>query len=272
MKKIFLIILIMLITGCENNDTTEENLLNDLIKINKKFNLKEESFICNELNENSIIDGNIFVTGTKIYELNLQKIYSNETNCIEVGELQPGRYAKYINRGTIIDNKGEGYRLQDPMRNDDYNYEKKEYKYDSNIKSNIVDLYGSDSIYSDNGYANKYYTADNVIYDGMKLIGYHSKLENTKSYDEIINTDAISNEKIINIYGYIIKTNKNFYIINSRKTNAEECNKYADIKCKYEYYLKRSEILSKYYDLILNINSNEIITKKNTYIDFYNIN
>lgn len=37
MKKIFLIILIMLITGCENNDTTEENLLNDLIKINKKI-------------------------------------------------------------------------------------------------------------------------------------------------------------------------------------------------------------------------------------------
>ena len=45
MKKIFLIILIMLITGCENNDTTEENLLNDLIKINKKLNYKMQQKI-----------------------------------------------------------------------------------------------------------------------------------------------------------------------------------------------------------------------------------
>ena len=273
-KILFIFIMCIFLAGCrKNNDIeSEQTLLYDLQKVNKNFKLVEKDFICNELNEKSIVEGNIFVSDKKIYSLSLQKIYSNGSNCIEIGELQPDRYAKYISRGKIVDNTGGIYRQKDKARDDDYNPEKEEYKYDDSYKSNIVELYGYNSIFSGNNYANDFYRADVVIFNGENLIGYYSGVDTLTSYDEIINIDNILNEKIIFIYGYIIKTDKNFYIVVSKKVNADECDKYADIKCKYEYYLEKSNILSNYYDLILNINGSTIITKKSTYIDFYDIN
>lgn len=272
-KILFVSIMCFILIGCSkrNNAENEKTLLHDLQKANEKFNLIENNFICNELDENSIIDGNIFVSGKQIYELNLQKIYSNGSNCMEVGQLQSNREAKYISSGRIVDNKGGVYRLKDALRDADYNSEKKEYKYDSNTTSNIIELYGSDSLFSGNSYANKFYKANIIIFNSKNLVGYYYESDMLASHDEIINIENILNEKIINIYGYIVKTDKNFYIITPKKINANECDKYSDIKCEDEYYLKKSNILSEHYDQILSISGSKIITKKYTYIDTYNI-
>ena len=64
---------------------------------------------------------------------------------------------------------------------------------------------------------------------------------------------------------------KNFYIIKENIINEEECKKYADIKCKIEYYLSKSNILSEYYKEVLYIDSSTIITKNHTYIEFNDI-
>ena len=88
----------------------------------------------------------------------------------------------------------------------------------------------------------------------------YGEYPNGKDFVYKINIDNINDEKIIKIYSSIIKTDKAFYSISSRKTNKEQCDKYADVKCEYEYFLKKEEILSKYYEEIMNISSNYFIT------------
>lgn len=39
------------------------------------------------MNENSIIEVDIFVTENKIYDLNLRQLYNNDSNCMEIGTL-----------------------------------------------------------------------------------------------------------------------------------------------------------------------------------------
>ena len=277
MKKIFLIILILFLFcgGCKNYSTQKKDedtsLLGSLKKINQNNNLEENEFVCDDLTENSIMEGNIFVTDNVIYKLNLKKKFSNNTNCIKIGKILENRKTKYISHGRIIDNFGNIYRQKDSSRDDDYNTDNEEYKLDPTIISNIVELYGKDSIYSSNTFANKFYRADILIFNGKQLIGYYNPCDAEESKEDIINIDNITNEKIIKIYGYIVKTNKNFYIIKENIINEEECKKYADIKCKFEYYLSKSNILSEYYKEVLYIDSSTIITKNHTYIEFNDI-
>lgn len=73
--------------------------------------------------------------------------------------------------------------------------------------------------------------------------------------------DAIADEKIIKLYGSIIKTNKAFYLVKESETNAEQCKKYVDVQCQHEYVLEKEDFLTKYYDEILNFTGRDIITR-----------
>ena len=80
--------------------------------------------------------------------------------------------------------------------------------------------------------------------------------------EEYKNVDYdFKDETIKSIINNYIKTDKAFYKIKRYKTNKEECDKYVDIKCKYDYKVNKEKLLSENYNEIKAINNIYIIDK-----------
>ena len=266
MKKISLVLLcgiiLLGVCGCNSylNDSSlsqyakQQVLYHDSYKIN-----------CPELTENSIIsnfNGEFFITNNNVYQLNYEQVYSNEKNCKLIGNIKEETKPIIFDNHTIVDNKKNEYNISwEKNEKGDYYIEAKTNIYQQYFERFDINLeLVSAQKYSNGNFGETY---DIITYTQNGLFAYYidrTYNEEKKYYSYKINVDNINNERIIKLYGSTIKTDKAFYEINKRKTNKEQCEKYADVKCEYEYYLKQNKILTKYYNEIMNITGGKIIT------------
>lgn len=220
---------------------------------------------CPELTENSIIsnfNGEFFITNNNVYQLNYEQVYSNEKNCKLIGNIKEGTKPIIFDNHTIVDNKKNEYYIswEKNEKGDYYILEPYTNIYEHFERFDINLELVSAQKYSNGNFGETY---DIITYTQNGLFAYYidgTYNEEKKYYSYKINVDNINNERIIKLYGSTIKTDKAFYEINKRKTNKEQCEKYADVKCEYEYYLKQNKILTKYYNEIMNITEGRIIT------------
>lgn len=267
MKKYFILLLIsmtLLTSGCSKNKYAENNQLEETNKTdetldfwkeldarNGKMNLDYDKIICPELTEDSVMNSDyLFVSGDVIYRYNTSQIYSNEKNCISVGTVSNKSavvlyFLNGMDDGNGIFSDSEGWK----KINNSFNLNSKLVSYSSHFLGDIWQDY--DIITFVNGELIAYFVGNRTDSLGKPISNHPIK----------INIDAISNEKIIKLYGSIIKTDKAFYLVKERKINADQCDKYADVQCQYEYVLEKEDFLTKYYDEILNFTGRDIITK-----------
>ena len=69
-------------------------------------------------------------------------------------------------------------------------------------------------------------------------------------------------ETVKAIIDNFIKTDKSYYKISRYATNKDECKKYADVKCQYDYKIEKAKYLTENYDKIAIVSNTEIIDKE----------
>lgn len=218
MKKIFCVIvlcgiIIFGVCGCsrDNNEMINNSFKDDG---NFKFFTTIKGNIENDIvvaNRNILIDSN-----QNLYNYNIRKIFSNDTNykLIDNGYIGNLSYFLYKNNCEIVNSSLETPNL---------------------INQDLI--------------------IDNCIYkiiNGNILITQENKIYYRINGDfSIFNDSEISDdEKIVAVYetyvSHLIRTDKAFYRITRYKKNKTECEKYADIKCVFEYKIVKDNIFSKY--------------------------
>lgn len=269
-----IIISILIITGCDN---TNENVLDENISFiewfqqNVKYMNNVRRINCPDLTGDSIMYGEYFVNGGKMYKYNVDKLYSNETNCKLIGTMENDEYGIAINNMGIINNDGILY-------NDYWANQKCENCGGVFVKDNLHDGWvnyfeavkiNTNIISSNNMSHINQPNYDIITYvDGELVAYYRNYMDDKRKIGEYkIDISSIGEEDIINLYNGIIKTNKSYYYISRKTTNASECNKYVDIECEYKYYLEKDDTLTKYYNEIMNIDYAHIITNNYEVVD-----
>lgn len=267
------------LVGCDQPKVKEEKDLTftEWAQKNNKIYNDIKKINCPEIEESSLMSGSseIFVTDNNIYKYNVDKLFSNDKNCKLIGTVE--------NAKTIAVSKDNAIDEMDTLYNDfwqkvedsnfDGNYQKddkhngwKEYIKRFNVNKQLISASGNYSIGKDiPDYEIITYTNDGLYL--YKIDYINSNNSKGTEYKYKVDIDSLKDEEIVRLYGTIIKTNKAFYKISSDIINKEECNKYADIKCEYEYSLKKDETLTKYYDDILNITNSYFITKNYDLVD-----
>lgn len=255
----------LLISGCNKNKYVENNQLKENNKTNEgltfweeidvrkgKLDLNYDKIICPELTENSIMNSDyLFVSDNLIYRYNTSKIYNNDKNCIPIGTVSN----KNVIFLSLLDGVSES---STNIYSDSEEWIK--FKKNFNINSKLIS-------YRSHFLGDIWQDYDVISFENGELIAYFnkeridSKGALMKNHSIRINTDAITNEKIIKLYGSIIKTDKAFYLVKKSKINAEQCDEYTDVECQYEYVLEKEDFLTKYYDEILNFTGRDIITR-----------
>lgn len=267
-KKYLILMLLsiaLLISGCNKNKYVENNQLKENNKTNEgltfweeidvrkgKLDLNYDKIICPELTENSIMNSDyLFVSDNLIYRYNTSKIYNNDKNCIPIGTVSN----KNVIFLSLLDGVSES---STNIYSDSEEWIK--FKKNFNINSKLIS-------YRSHFLGDIWQDYDVISFENGELIAYFnkeridSKGALMKNHSIRINTDAITNEKIIKLYGSIIKTDKAFYLVKKSKINAEQCDEYTDVECQYEYVLEKEDFLTKYYDEILNFTGRDIITR-----------
>lgn len=275
-RKIIIFILcgIMLLGICGCNNKLNEQNTNKSKDIKYVLSQKYRylnTIKCEALNEVVVaIDGNHIVTKNKIYELNMNKLFSNEKNCKEIkildldSEIITFNINKIETKNKIYkyDENKKAYTSCDSLSNG-YTYCYGESKYKA-----FFSFLGKDIMYSDE---------EALLSTGMKMVSIDNKIKLYKLYsvnnDDGSNTEKIkyieienqlpNDEMVKKIDGNIIKTNKAYYQLKKYKTNKEQCEKYADIKCQYSYKLEKNKILTENYNNIKYVNTYYIIDKNN---------
>lgn len=181
-----------------------------------------------------------FVTKNKAYELSVDKIYSNETNCKEVpindldGDIINGSGGAYVY--TKKYQYGVGKRVQKEI------YDNRNYA--------LLSTLGNDIIYGTCGINGGYEIAS--IDNEIKMIKIASTEENSRIKRIIDVDDNFSlDEEVLTISGPFIKTNKAYYKVKRYIENKDECKKYADVSCKYGYKINKDKELTDNYNDIL---------------------
>jgi len=179
-----------------------------------------------------VFENGLYLTyDNELYTINEQQKFSNEKNCKKVSE-------------TLIHNSinvGGMLGLVD-VQNHIYTYDIMNYNINEEKSANgVVKKFASQKNYIkvEGRFAlNNDGIIDTYNYDVFRLEDKKIFFENEKIIDFML--DSSQNNIIV------AKTDKSYYV--RKKINKDECNKYADIECKYE--LVKDEYLSKNYNRI----------------------
>lgn len=231
-----LLFICIILTGCRND---KEKELSTKEQINKTYEYYS-NIKCSDIDNVIDLDFGGFVTKNKAYELNIEQVYSNEQNCKEVPIDNLDDDIIMGSGQSIAYTRKNSYGIGKGMRKITNN--NKEYALFSTLGNNVL--------YHDSNATNGYYIAsvDNNI-KMIKTTGNEEKISIKNIID--VYTNFSSDEQVISISEYFIKTNKAFYKIKKYKENKEECEKYADISCKYGFKINKDKTLTNNYDNIL---------------------
>lgn len=264
LKKISMLVLCGIVLfgvcGCDNskkeitnkNDSKGTTLNEELTYVGTLTSLEEKNII--------LSNGNFLVADNGIYAVSFDKLFSNDSN-----------YKKMeINNNDIVG-----------IENADWGnfsfLNSKEQILSCSLQNNCSQLSNGNSaklantieLLNGSSFGDYLYITDNKLFYSKNV---YLDLEGVKPKDDIlVDNDSMGNEKVVAIYkgqnNYFVKTDKAFYRFKENKitTNKEECEKYADIECKYEYEYKiiKDEKLTKHFQDIKYIVSDKMIFNDN---------
>lgn len=247
------------VCGCGNgkeditqkNDSKDTNLNEELTYIGTLTSLEEKNVI--------LANEDFLVTDNSIYVVSFDKLFSNDSNYKKLG-------TNNNIVGIDMDDWGYFHVLNDKQR-----------ILTCSMKNNCSELSNGAKLANQVSLLNGNSVIDNYLYiTNDKLYfakGVYLDSEGHKPKDAILinTTDSIGNEKIVAIYlsnsKYFIKTDKAFYRFKENKitTNKEECEKYADVTCTYEYEYKitKENKLTEHYNDIKYIANDKMIFNDN---------
>ncbi len=276
-KIISIIMLIVLITGCKNNSfSLYEEKDNGILKEVLGY---PQEFVCNDIiNKDFYFRYSYIYVDNKIY--NQGPLYSNNQNCKEIDNISYDRYVIINNAvvGDIFIKDNKAYILTSPH---EQKYELKEYGWTSEFKDvamddGVISISLESYAWDDKTQITNYNLY--VLKDDGNVYLYKTKNHKIISKDEI----AYSKEQYGNIKYFFYnsdeaKTIENIILLsdkglyNNEIINSNECNKYADISCKYEFKLNSK--YEKIKDRIIFINKDYIVDDEynlyyNEIIDF----
>ena len=96
--------------------------------------------------------------------------------------------------------------------------------------------------------------------DGVQLVG-SEKMYSVDTYGSMILDFNYDGPASVSTF---IRTQKEYYRVVA--TNNEECNKYVDVPCEYDF--KKDKLLTKHYDRIIAFNGRKLITD---YFKIFNV-
>lgn len=251
-KILFLFLFIPLIlTGCNSNGKEVKLEKNKESKKNYDEYLgieyiKKNDINCEALKDVKYFNFNLFSTNNdEIYIFFLDKLFSNDAHYrkLDKNEITNFQGEKMnVNKivgigmgmfdvGGFVDAKAQSIY---PYLNGSINADSDGIMNQSRERYN--ELMNSDEWhYSENGF----------------MIRKNNKWLFNKNYVDYEIFDIPALETIVSLNRNIIKTDKGFYILKSKITNKEECNKYADIKCDTRYFVEKINTLNKIFDKVI---------------------
>ncbi|MBQ6477485.1 MAG: hypothetical protein IJI43_03530 [Bacilli bacterium] len=267
MKKKLLIILLLLIicTGCDGNATRtirksgfvvsgNKFVCNTLTGVNSMFSDKKQVEKIKFLDQDVAISEN-----GNVYELFFNGLFSNKMNCKKA--MSGVKITSMIDNEVLRDVDGKYYYLN----SNDNTIKFSEVPVEDDKLAIYNSILGDGHVVKAmvaNANINSYY----VLRDDGNIYNYVVKLnDNTKRYvvnSKIVHKQSEFDGKIIDFKDYgessntYFRTNKSIYrMIN---TNANECNKFVDVTCKYK--LGQDKSLTKIENRIIGYGGNILIT------------
>lgn len=255
----------------EKKENTSENQSKS--KLSKDFQERHtyyKTIKCQVLNDENIIgyiasnSERYIVTKNTVYVLDKSKLFSNDTNCksISTESFDSDIFNVSCDWGGCsieTQNNYYSYSATDDKitkMEEDMEIYYKNFGQFSKLGNNVLIDIGTYINFEDYIFI---LSIDNKIklykptYDnnGNKGVGEYKDI----NYD-------FKGETVKAIIDNYIKTDKAYYKISKYATNKEECKKYADIKCQYEYKIEKAKYLTENYDKIAIVSNTEIIDKE----------
>lgn len=257
-------VILLGVCGCGNSEEKQTN------NGDKDAKQKEELTsvgTLTKLEENIIlVNSNFLVTdNNNIYAVSFDKLFSNDSNYKKLGTDENIK-------GIDVDDWGYFHILNNKQRTMTCSMEKNCFQLGN---SNSAKLANTIELLNGSSLGDYLYVTDNKLFYSKNV---YLDLEGVKPKNDIlVDNDSMGNEKIIAIYkgqnNYFVKTDKAFYRFKENKiaTNKEECEKYADISCTYEYEYKitKENTLTEHYKDIKYIANDKMIFNDNK---VYNLN
>lgn len=255
----------------EKKENTSENQSKS--KLSKDFQERHtyyKTIKCQVLNDENIIgyiasnSERYIVTKNTVYVLDKSKLFSNDTNCksISTESFDSDIFNVSCDWGGCsieTQNNYYSYSATDDKitkMEEDMEIYYKNFGQFSKLGNNVLIDIGTYINFEDYIFI---LSIDNKIklykptYDnnGNKGVGEYKDI----NYD-------FKGETVKAIIDNYIKTDKAYYKISKYATNKEECKKYADVKCQYEYKIEKAKYLTENYDKIAIVSNTEIIDKE----------
>lgn len=228
-----IILRVYLVNEKRNDNNQEKENTDKIIKLDfvtTLVGLEKEDVILTDLK--------YVITSDNIYTVTFKKLYSNDTNYKNL------EFTKKVLGIQLFEDLNYGYQFLDNEKN----------IYFASKPEDLQNAVASDTVdYDYTLVNNELYTNNNQVF----FADFNGMWEDTTYENGILveNNDIPSNEKVLAIYKsgnkYYLKTDKAFYKFNEKKvaTNKEECEKYVDVLCIYEYVYEivKEDYLTKHY-------------------------
>jgi len=248
-----LILVFLLLTGCNLDGKDVELEKNIKPKKNYDEYLKIEyinkyDINCDALKDAKYFDTNTFTTNNdEIYIYFIDKLFSDDT------------YYRKFDKNKIVSFQGEkkdiskivGIAVGEDGSSSPIIIDKSAQSIYLNLDGTIfADSYGirsqSEDRYNELMNSDEWHGNESGF-----MIKNNNKWLFNKYYVDYEILDFLVSETIISLNRNIIKTDKSFYILKSKSTNKEECNKYADVECNTMYYVEKIDTLNEIYDKVI---------------------
>lgn len=241
----------------QNNNTTkpntENNTTSDEVNNNTQDNQEtEKAILCDAWDDINIIYPNqSFITNDyDYYVFDTESLYSNNQNCKKLNP-EGVKIIRCLD-DSCMDENNNIYR---------YNSYYTSFTKLDNPSQEVKGWFQDETLTIQEGSMG----IRNLLRNDGKI--YHMSYETTIE-GKLLDTIEVNGEKIISFFGgtneylpNILKTNKAFYVYNRFITNEEECNKYKDVVCEYDYEYIKEPTLNKNYSEIVWVNNQLYITK-----------
>ncbi len=267
-KVVSCLMIIMLVCGCgkkekvalNNEDSVKDNLTKVKVNCEEIQDIKDFSYY-----------NNLFITKKgKLYQINFSQLFSNDKNCREIkSEI---RFKKIIRGGIIgVDNNVYYFDAnKTELVKFDFQDGYLTMPYINNIEKDSYE-----NIFSAPNKAGEqnYFWVDR---ENNKIYMFEETLQPSNLKKEAILT-LEQGENIEYVVDNLIKTNRAIYTFQSIIINKDECDKYADVDCKYTDKFEPEKITKEEFDQIkfmykLNNFKMVIMKKGEIYVDLNNYN
>ena len=267
-KLLYLVFITLLLSGCGKETVNKQEKKDNINDIEGYTYIATIDCQILEKEIKYMLKGIIITNDNEVYAYNVDKKYSNGTNC--------AKFEESIENIIIDGDKFYENNSQITFKLEDLSL----IRSDNDLTIKRIEPLRGEKYYmvmqgpTKEGYSNTLYgikNNSNIIYKFQIGVGTRKENGFNRTYYIIEKEEPdyeVSEEEIIINFSYnrkeedfikdFILTNKNYYA--KRITNIKECTEIVDIRCNYEWY--KDEVLSKIMDKLVYVYEDEIITKE----------